>query len=116
MGALPLQAPDPTTGNSVTGGLSVDLIQRRFSFSAPILALAGRAGLGAALALSNSSNVWTAAAGTNVFNVDRGFPAPGWRLGFGAIQIKTPTNVVYASGTTGKTVLSISSQTGCATN
>ncbi len=60
-------------------------------------------GMNVSLALSYNSNVWTRDASTNtmVFNGDRGFPAPGWRLGFGAIQIKD-SNGGYANSVTGK--------------
>ncbi|MFN8003432.1 MAG: hypothetical protein U0X75_20730 [Acidobacteriota bacterium] len=100
-GSLPLQAADPTTGQSAVGGISADLVNRQFNFTAPVLALAGRAGLGLGLALSYSSKVWIQAANTMVFNADRGYPAPGWRLGFGAIQIKDLSGS-YANSVTGK--------------
>ncbi|MBI1761281.1 MAG: VCBS repeat-containing protein, partial [Acidobacteria bacterium] len=102
VGALPLQAPDPTVSNSVTGGLSVDLLQRRFNLSVPVLNLAGRAGLGVGLALSYSNNLWQTSSAGTTFNVDHGFPAPGWRLGFGAIQFRGAGNQLYANGVTGK--------------
>ena len=97
VGALPLQAPDPTVSNSVTAGLSADILRRRFNFTAPVVQLAGRAGMDLSLALSYSSNIWAAGGG---FNVDRGFPAPGWRLGFGAILVRDPVNGVYFNSVT----------------
>jgi RHS repeat-associated protein len=100
VGALPLQAPDPTVSKSVTSGLSVDIIQRRFNFSVPVLGLAGRAGLGVGLALSYSNNLWQTSSAGTTFNVDRGFPAPGWRLGFGAILVRDPVNGVYYNSVT----------------
>lgn len=103
-GALPLQAADPTASSSIVGAVSAFLDSRQFSFTAPVLSLAGRAGLGVSLGLSYSSKVWVKDTATNtmVFNADRGFPAPGWRLGFGAIQIHTNTTGHYFNSTTGK--------------
>jgi hypothetical protein len=49
-GALPMQVPDPTAGNSATSGLSIELQQQRFNFVAPVLNLAGRAGMNVSLA------------------------------------------------------------------
>ncbi len=100
IGALPLQAPDPTASRSVVGGLSVDLITRHFNFNAPVLSLAGRAGMNLSLGLSYNSSVWVTHNGTLAYNADRGFPGPGWRLGFGAIQIKDPTVGYYQNGVT----------------
>jgi RHS repeat-associated protein len=102
VGALPLQAPDPTVGHSVIGGVTADLLARRFNFTAPVLSLAGRAGLDAALALSYSNNLWLQSGGTQVFNVDRGFPAPGWRLGFGALQVRDSAAGGYYNSLTGR--------------
>ncbi len=73
---------------STIGGFSNNLLSRNLNFTAPVLALAGRGGLSLGLGLSYNSNVWTKHPGTNTmfYNAERGFPAPGWRLGFGAIQ------------------------------
>ncbi|MDX2040804.1 MAG: RHS repeat-associated core domain-containing protein [Acidobacteriota bacterium] len=103
-GALPLQAADPIASSSVVGGISAFLDSRQFGFTAPVLSLAGRAGLNVSLGLSYSSKVWVKDTATNtmVFNADRGFPAPGWRTGFGAIQIHTNATGPYFNSTTGK--------------
>ncbi len=87
-GSKPLQMVDPTAGVSSIGGYSINLLSRNVNFTAPVLALAGRTGLNLGLGLSYNSNVWTKNPGTNTmfYNAERGFPAPGWRLGFGAIQ------------------------------
>lgn len=103
-GALPLQAADPTAANAAVGGVTAFLDSKQFNFTAPVLSLAGRAGLNVSLGLSYSSKVWIKDAVTNtmVFNADRGFPAPGWRMGFGAIQIHTNTTGHYLNTITGK--------------
>ena len=98
IGALPMQAPDPTAGASAIGGLSVDLVTRHFNWAAPVLSLAGRAGLGVGLGLSYSSNVWV----NGAFNLDRGFPGPGWRTAFGSLLYTNPPSAHgYTNLTTG---------------
>ena len=100
----PMQLFDPTAGASVVGGVSYNLDSRNYNFSLPVMSLAGRAGLNVGLALSYNSKVWTkdASTATMVFNGDRGFPAPGWHTGFGAILIKHPSVGPYTNSTTGK--------------
>ena len=103
-GSRPLQNADPTAGNAVTGGLSVNLDSGNFSFTAPVLALPGRAGLNLSLSLTYNSKIWSpGTGGVSVFNADKGFPGPGWRL-FGAIQgISNGGNIgPYANSTTGR--------------
>ncbi|MEK7830571.1 MAG: hypothetical protein AAB401_05755, partial [Acidobacteriota bacterium] len=99
----PMQLSDPTAGAAVVGGVSYNLDSKNYSFSLPVMSLAGRAGMNVGLGLSYNSKVWTsdAATGTMIFNGDRGFPAPGWQLGFGAIQIRDG-NGAYYNSTTGK--------------
>ncbi len=103
-GSKPLQNADPTAGNAVVGGVSVNLDSGNFSFTAPVLALAGRAGLNLSLALTYNSKIWTPGTGVNVFNADKGYPAPGWRIGFGAIQGVNNSGSIgpYTNSTTGK--------------
>ena len=102
VGALPMQAADPTTGGSVIGGLSVNMVSKQYNFTAPVMGLAGRAGMNLSVGLSYSSRVWTDVAGVRAFNVERGFPAPGWRLGFGSLLFTNPpTSWGYASSITG---------------
>jgi len=102
-GGLPMQATDPTAGSAVVGGWSYNLDSGNYNFTLPVVSLPGRAGLNASLALSYNSQVWTKDASTNtmVFNADRGFPAPGWRLNFGSILIRDLTGW-YANSITGK--------------
>jgi YD repeat-containing protein len=67
-----------------------DLLSGNVNFSLPILALPGRAGLDLGLALTYNSRVWSKAGSTSgptvAFDTDRGFPAPGFRLGFPVIH------------------------------
>ncbi|HWQ31967.1 MAG TPA: carboxypeptidase regulatory-like domain-containing protein, partial [Blastocatellia bacterium] len=103
-GGRPLQLADPTAGSAAAGGLSVNPESKNFNFTAPVLSLSGRAGLNLMLALSYNDRVWTKSGSVLAFNADKGFPGPGWRVGFGAIQgIRQINNIVaYTSGYTGK--------------
>jgi len=56
-GSKPLQSVDPTAGDAVAGNISVNLDSGNFNFAAPVLSLAGRAGLNLNLALSYNSRV-----------------------------------------------------------
>ncbi|HKQ72777.1 MAG TPA: carboxypeptidase-like regulatory domain-containing protein, partial [Blastocatellia bacterium] len=106
-GSQPMQLADPTAGASAVGGFSYNLDSRNFNFTFPALSLPGRAGTGVSLFLSSDSKLWTADpnAGVMVFNADKGFPAPGWRLGFGAILVKTQAAPTYSNSVTGKASL-----------
>ncbi|MGH9855087.1 MAG: S8 family serine peptidase, partial [Blastocatellia bacterium] len=88
-GSLPMQLVDPTAGTASVGGWSFNLDSGNYNFTAPVVSLPGRAGLGLSLALSYNSRVWTKYNDGNkmVFNLDRGFPAPGWQFGFGTILV-----------------------------
>ncbi|HXF39383.1 MAG TPA: BACON domain-containing carbohydrate-binding protein, partial [Blastocatellia bacterium] len=56
-----------------------------YSFSAPVLGLGGR-GIGVNLALTYNSRVWNKDnANTMTFNYQKGWPAPGWTLGYGRL-------------------------------
>jgi RHS repeat-associated protein len=103
-GSLPLQSVDPTAGSASVGGWSYNLDSTNYNFTAPVLSLPGRAGLGVTLAMSYNSRVWVKhpGGGAMAFNPDRGFPAPGWRIGFGAIQARTNTGGSYSNSVTGK--------------
>jgi YD repeat-containing protein len=86
--SAPGREGDPTGSNSTTGGQSITLGSQNINFSAPVLSLGGRNGLGVGLALSyNSRSVWLRDpwSGKLAFNLDNGFPAPGWSLGFGKV-------------------------------
>jgi YD repeat-containing protein len=59
-----------------------DLLSRNFNWGAPIVSLPGRAGMDLNLGLSLNSLIWTKS-GTNIhFNLAKGFPSPGFHLGF----------------------------------
>jgi RHS repeat-associated protein len=55
-----------------------------FQLTAPVLTLPGR-GINLALGLSYNSLLWNKAGSQLTFDIDRGWPAPGWSLGFGKI-------------------------------
>jgi YD repeat-containing protein len=105
--AAPNPAPDIYSArlspNNRTGG-GDDPLSRNFNFGLPLVGLKGRAGLDFSLSLSYNSLVWTrvdeasvpvnsdsitnqGAISTNYyFDADGGFPGPGFRIGFPAIQ------------------------------
>jgi len=70
-----------------TGGGGENPLSRNFNWNLPLVRLPGRADLDLGLTLSYNSLVWTKS-GTNLisFDDDKGFPAPGFRLGFPVIQ------------------------------
>jgi YD repeat-containing protein len=58
-----------------------DLLSRNYNWSEPVVNLPGRAGMNLNLALVLNSLIWTKS-GTNIhFDLDQGFPTPGFRLG-----------------------------------
>lgn len=69
-----------------TGQPGVDLGSRNYSWAVPIVGLKGRAGLDLGISLTYNSLVWTKQGSTIRFNADRGFPGPGFRLGFPTLQ------------------------------
>ncbi|MGH9844541.1 MAG: S8 family serine peptidase, partial [Blastocatellia bacterium] len=101
-GAKPMQQVDPTAGSASVGGWSYNLESKSYNFTAPVLSLPGRAGLGVSLALSYNNKMWTSTTGGQVFNLDRGFPAPGWHIGFGHIQVRTGDSGIYYNSVTQK--------------
>lgn len=93
--------PDPTEWNETNIQLADDpgrergpLVPNRpsfvgagsgnFSFSAPLVSMAGR-GLNLSLALNYNSRLWNRVDGDMVFNLDKDWPSPGFSLGFGKI-------------------------------
>lgn len=62
-----------------TGG--EDLLSRNFNWGLPLVALPGRAGMDLNLGLAYNSLVWTKAQGNIHFDLDKGFPSPGFHLG-----------------------------------
>jgi RHS repeat-associated protein len=67
-------------GRSLDGGAG----SGNFQLTAPLLTLRGR-GLNLTLALSYNSLLWNKAGTQLTFDIDRGWPAPGWNLGFGKL-------------------------------
>jgi len=108
-GNLPMQSVDPTIGSSSISGLSYNLDSRNYNFSVPALSLPGRAGMDASFILSYNGKTWMKDPNTNkmVFNASHGFPAPGWNLGFGAIQWSAGANPYYNSVTSKNSVFHI---------
>lgn len=82
------------TGTSTLGSylnvastpVNVNLFSQNISCSISLLSLVGRAGLNLNLALSYNSKIWIKSGTTMYFNGDQGWPAIGWRLGFGRID------------------------------
>lgn len=72
--------------------VKVNLFSQDVTCSVPVLSLLGRAGLNLGLGLAYNSKVWILSGSTIYFDGDKGWPAPGWRLGFGRID------GVYAGG------------------
>lgn len=73
VGNPPGTSPDAGAGNG------------NFQFSAPVIALPGR-GIDLNLSLNYNSRVWSKAGNQMIFDPERGFPAPGWSLGFGKMM------------------------------
>jgi RHS repeat-associated protein len=67
-------------GNPVDGGAG----SGNFQMSAPVLSLPGR-GIDLALNLNYNSRLWNISGNQVTYDIDAGFPAPGWSLGFGKI-------------------------------
>lgn len=65
-----------------------NLFSQNVSYSIPVLSLPGRAGLSMSLTLAYNSKVWVKSGSTIYFDGDKGWPAVGWRLGFGRIDGK----------------------------
>lgn len=77
-----------------TGQPAVDLGSRNFNWGAPLVSLAGRAGLDLGIGIYYNSLVWTKRGRTMQFNADRGFPGPGFRLGFPVLQARYGHGVI----------------------
>jgi len=68
------------------GGRGENPLSRNFNWQLPLLNLPGRAGLDLSINLSYNSLVWTRSANFISFDLDKGFPSPGFKLGFPTIQ------------------------------
>ena len=103
VGTIDVGSYPTTTGNFSTARIDIvnrtgtggeDLLSGNINFGIPILSLPGRASLNLGLTLSYNSRVWSKANSTVAYDTDRGFPAPGFRLGFPVVQRR-----FYNSGT-----------------
>lgn len=72
-----------TTDNSPTK-TKKNLGSHNYLFSAPVIDLGGRE-QGVELAMTYNSRVWTKDISTMTFNYNKGWPGPGWTLGYGRI-------------------------------
>jgi RHS repeat-associated protein len=81
-----LSADDPgnRVGNPPGGALDEGAGSGNFQIAAPVLGLPGR-GIDISLGLVYNSRLWNKAGSEISFDNDRGWPAPGWSLGFGKI-------------------------------
>jgi YD repeat-containing protein len=71
---------------NATGGGGENPLSRNFNWNLPLVGLPGRAGMDLSLSLSYNSLVWTKSGSYISFDDDRGFPGPGFRLGFPVLQ------------------------------
>ena len=80
-------ADDPGNGTGNPPGTSPDAGagNGNFQFSAPVVSLPGR-GIDLSLSLNYNSRVWSKQGSTMSFDAERGYPAPGWNLGFGKMM------------------------------
>src|SRR5262245_7080893 len=72
--------------NNRKGTPGEDLLSGNFNWGLSLLSLPGRAGLDLGLTLSLNSLVWTKANSSIYFDLDYGFPAPGFQIGFPSIR------------------------------
>ncbi len=77
---LPGNLPGSPPGGAMDGGAG----NGNFQLSAPIVSLPGR-GIDLALNLNYNSRVWNKNDNEYTYDIDQGWPAPGWSLGFGKI-------------------------------
>jgi RHS repeat-associated protein len=74
--------PGNTVGNPPGGLEDAGAGSGNFQISAPLLDLAAR-GSSISLGLYYNSRLWTKATSDITYDIDKGFPAPGWHLGVG---------------------------------
>jgi YD repeat-containing protein len=87
-----------TRPENETGQQGGDLGSGNLNWSLPILNLPGRAGLDLSLTLSYNSLAWTKQDNGIKLNADRGFPGPGFHIGFPTLQPRylNEDNAIYA--------------------
>ncbi len=77
--------PGNQTGNPPGSPADGGAGNGNFQLSAPVISLPGR-GVDLALNLNYNSRLWNKSGNELTYDIDRGFPAPGWSLGFGKIM------------------------------
>jgi hypothetical protein len=93
--------PGNRVGNPPGGAIDEGAGSGNFQIAAPVLGLPGR-GIDVSLALAYNSRLWNRADSQLSFDNDRGWPAPGWSLGFGkilGIGVQRGGIIVDADGT-----------------
>lgn len=89
IGNPPGQSPEQSAGNG------------NFQLTAPVFSVPGR-GINIALGLAYNSRLWNKAGSQMTYDVDRGWPAPGWALGFGKVigmGVNNGSMIIEADGT-----------------
>ena len=76
--------PGNQTGNPPGGAADDGAGNGNFQISAPVVSLPGR-GIDLALNLNYNSRVWNKAGSQVTYDIDHGYPAAGWSLGFGRL-------------------------------
>jgi RHS repeat-associated protein len=76
--------PGNGIGDPPGGSLDDGAGSGNFQLKAPILSLSGR-GINVNLGLSYNSRLWNKGSGQITYDIDHGWPAPGWSLGFGEV-------------------------------
>jgi len=69
-----------------TGDPGINLGSRNFNWGLPLVSLPGRAGLDVNIGMVYNSLVWTKQGNSIMYNADRGFPSPGFRLGVPTLE------------------------------
>ncbi len=77
-----------TYASPATCPARVNLFSQNVEYTVPLFSLIGRAGLSLNLALTYNSKAWTKSGTTMHFDGEQGWPAPGWRMGFGRMDGK----------------------------
>ncbi|MBA2335897.1 MAG: RHS repeat protein, partial [Blastocatellia bacterium] len=82
-----LSADDPGNQTGNPPGMPADdgAGNGNFQLSAPVVSLPGR-GIDLALNLNYNSRLWNKSGSQVTYDIDFGYPAPGWSLGFGRIM------------------------------
>ncbi|MGH9930778.1 MAG: carboxypeptidase-like regulatory domain-containing protein, partial [Pyrinomonadaceae bacterium] len=76
----PGNTPGDPRGNPADGGAG----SSNFQVMAPVLGITGRS-IDIQMGLSYNSRLWNKAGTQMTYDIDRGWPAPGWSLGFGKV-------------------------------